>query len=108
MNELIEFWNTLGLTAWFMDMSLLNIGMLIFIALSVFGLSLTVTVDGNKNNRPKWLPTILTFILMYLYPHTLWIAAIPFGLVLLLLIIWQKPVFVYMNLYLPKGRKLDI
>ena len=45
---------------------------------------------------------------MFAYSSTLWIATLPFGTVLFLLIFWQKPVFMYLNLFMPSGHKLPV
>lgn len=112
MNELITLWNSntalVSTSTWIMDMSLMNIGMLLFIILGFFGISLTVSVNDNKKNTPKHILSIFTLILMFIFPNTLWIAALPFAIVIFLLIFWMKPVFMYLNLFMPASHKLKV
>ena len=109
MNELIELWNSypllVELKVWVMTMSLLNLGFLGFILLSFFTVSLTVTINGDESSRPKVPFTLVTLILLFAYPNSIWIGAIPFGFVWLCLIAWNKPIFVYLNLFLPNNSR---
>ena len=110
MNELIELWNSYPMLVefkvWIMTMSLMNLGFLGFIILNYFTISLTVTINGNESSRPKLPLTLITIILLFAYPSTIWIAAIPFSLVLLSLLLWNKPVFIYLNMFMPQGAKV--
>jgi len=109
MNELLTLWNSYPIltsfNTWIMNMSLMNLGILFFIMLNFFSLSLITKVNGVPNKNPKHIITLITITLMFAYPHTLWIAALPYGIVILLLITWQKPIFVYLNLFLPKSHR---
>lgn len=88
-------------------MSLMNIGFLIFIALNFFELSLTVIVNGNKRAAPKHVLTGLTICGMIAFPAALWVAAIPYGLAIFLLLFKKSIIFWYLNLFLPTSHKLN-
>jgi len=112
MNELIELWNSypmlVELKVWIMTMSLTNLGFLGFILLSYFTISLTVTVNGNESSRPKVPFTLVTLILLFDdYPSEVWLVAIPFGFVWFCLLLWNKPMFTYLNFFMPNGSKLS-
>lgn len=111
MNELIELWNSypmlVALKVWIVSMSLMNLGFLAFILFSYFSVSLTVTVNGDESSRPKVPFTIITLILLFVYPSTIWLAAIPFGIVWVSLLVWHKPIFIYLNMFIPKGSKVN-
>jgi len=110
MNELIELWNSypmlVELKVWIMTMSLMNLGFLAFIIYSVLTVSLTVTVNGDESKRPKVPFTLVTLILLFAYPSTIWIATIPYGFVWFSLLFWNKPIFMYLNMFLPAGSKV--
>jgi len=118
MNELIELWNSspvlttvfnpilIDFKDWIMNMSLNNLIALAIIISFYFSISLTVTLDGVENNRPKAIISLITLILLFSYPDKLWLAAMPFTLITLSTIFWQKPLFWYLNLFLPSDRRV--
>lgn len=112
MNELIELINNTAvldnLKTWIMTMSLWNLAGLTLIIFSIPGLSLEVKVNEVKNTSPKWVFMGVVLILMIMYPHNLLIACSPIFLLVWLLLTWQKPVFMYLNLFMPAGHKLKI
>lgn len=111
MNELMELINSYAvltdIKTWLMEMSLWNIGGLVFILWNLWSTSLTVTIDGNERSMPKHIITGATLCLMVLFPANMLFACIPYTLVIILLITYQRPVFWYLNLFMPAGRKLS-
>jgi len=120
MNELIELWNSsqvlttvfnpilIEFKDWIMNMSLNNLIALVIIIFLYFSISLTVTLDGVENNRPKSIISLITLILMFGYPNQLWIAALPFILIIFSTLFWQKPLFWYLNLFLPLNKRMRV
>ena len=110
MNELIELWNTypllVQLKTWLMTMSITNLTLLVLIIILINVLSLTYTVDGKESRKPKLPFTILTWLLVYLYPNDLLWATFPYLFVLGLIIFNNRLVMRYINWYLPNNRKV--
>lgn len=110
MNELMEVWNSypqlVELKVWVMTMSLSNIIALIVTVYLSYSVSMTVTTNGDESSRPKVPFLLVTLILLFAFPQMVWYATIPFGLVMVLLIVWQRPVFIYLNFFLPRGSRL--
>ena len=110
MNELIELLNNYKLfveaKTWFMEMGVVNLSFLVFIIFNFFAISLTITINDKRSSKPKFPFGFLTVLLVYLYPNELWIAAIPFGSILVLLIVWPRPILMYLNLWLPKNNRM--
>jgi len=109
MKELITLWDSnsvlVSVSTWIMSMSLMNIGMLFLIIILFFGTELTVSVNNVKRKTPKHFLSILTLILIFIFPNTLWIATLPFVIVVFLLIFWTKAIFIYLNFFMPAGHK---
>lgn len=105
---LVEVYQSIiPLKDWVMNMSILNLVLLVFIIWSTFSISAETsrsqTVNGytkeKVNKTPKYLLVLLVLSLMFMFPNNLLYASSVYIIFILMLIFWQKPVLWFIGLF---------